>query len=399
MDNLPFSEEHADGPEFPGFDEPAQNVRPDAGGKKPVKPFPLGKVLGGSVSVLVICGVGAAFIGNALKPKANQDQFSSSIPQPSIASQAVQPGTPQYGNPAALAAQPQQAYQPPPLPNAQMAQQGAPAGMQVPVAQQQMPQQAAQQSVAQPAMQAAGSMGAANGSPSAGTVQPAYAQQGQIAQTQSQQAQNDVTGAQVSPPQAQPVNAAPANPVTTQVAQQPAQPAAQPDTQRAAAPVPASADMATQLAQLQRTVERLEKQLSTNGREPKHVKAAQAPRAAPAADADADAQSSDDQQAASAAPDHADRAQHGRANKKKRGEKAVAGDNNKQDTSYVLTGMIGGRAFISKKGGSDVNPDDSVVAGGALDDGRKVIMVDQKLKRVWLSGGQYISADGTGSGN
>ncbi|TKC90156.1 hypothetical protein FAZ69_08385 [Trinickia terrae] len=63
---------------------------------------------------------------------------------------------------------------------------------------------------------------------------------------------------------------------------------------------------------------------------------------------------------------------------------------NDQDSGYVLTGMIDNRAFVARKGSGDVNASLTLAPGDKLDDGRKVIQVDAKNRRVWLSGGKYI---------
>lgn len=66
------------------------------------------------------------------------------------------------------------------------------------------------------------------------------------------------------------------------------------------------------------------------------------------------------------------------------------GDKSGQDSSYTLTGMIDNRAFVSRNGSADVNSAMTLAPGDTLDDGRKVLQIDPKTRRVWLSGGSFI---------
>ena len=118
------------------------------------------------------------------------------------------------------------------------------------------------------------------------------------------------------------------------------------------------------------------------------IKRSAAPKAGATRSAPTHTEKEEGTEEAEARPSHTSRAKAARASTKSAsGEPEKA----KQETAYAVTGMIGGRGFITKRGGNDVNPDLSVAAGETLPDGRKITMVDQKLKRVWLSDGKYIS--------
>ncbi|HEP6430561.1 TPA: hypothetical protein VDB83_004884 [Burkholderia cenocepacia] len=360
-------------------------AQPTGGGPaKPHKPFPLMKLMGGIGAVSVVLVVGAVGLAKVLQqPKQSQDQFGS-VPQPQMAAGAnVQPPLAQIGAPCA--------------PNGLIAQaasgrafcmsgvwaQGDTAGPLAPQGQAPLPQ-------GQYAQQAASSM-APQGQQVAATVANAPVGN-QFATTQQQ------VGGDANPIGPVPHRTGPADVV------QPVQTGGASGQQTSAttaaadhATQAASSDVATQLAAMQATIAELQKQLAGKGARPVSKSAAHAKKetqkAAPVQTASADDAEQGDGETTVATAPHRERATRAKAHAKKT---ASTADKSKPDTSYVVTGMIGTRAFITKKGGNDVNPDSTVAVGDTLDDGRKVLSVDPKTKRVWLSGNQYISTGGAG---
>ncbi|WP_334043557.1 hypothetical protein [Burkholderia ambifaria] len=365
--------------------EDLARAQPTGGGPaKPHKPFPLMKLMGGIGAVSVVLVVGAVGLAKVLQqPKQSQDQFGS-VPQPQMgAGASVPPPLAQIGAPCApngLIAQAAtgRAF----CMSGVWAQENSP-GTLTPQGQAPLPQ-------GQYAQQAASSM-PPQGQQIAATV-PNAPVGSQFASTQ-QQAVNDA-----SPIGPVPHRAGPADAV------QPAQTGGASGQQAAAntaavdhAPQAASADVATQLAAMQATIAELQKQLAGRGARPVvksavHVKK-EAQKAAPVQAATGEDAEQGDGEATTATVTRREKVTRAKPHAKKT---ASSGDKGKPDTSYVVTGMIGTRAFITKKGGNDVNPDSTVAVGDTLDDGRKVLSVDPKTKRVWLSGNQYISTGNAG---
>ncbi|MBR8427263.1 hypothetical protein [Burkholderia cenocepacia] len=358
------------------------------GPAKPHKPFPLMKLMGGIGAVSVVLVVGAVGLVKVLQqPKQSQDQFGS-VPQPQMAAGAnVQPAT--QGGIAQIGA--------PCAPNGLMAQ--SPTGIvycqagvwaqgnvgavqsaqgQAPLPQGQFPQQTSSNMAPQ---------GTQNS-----TTSPNAPVTNQFATTQ-QQVGNDVNPVGPVPHRVGPADAA-----------QPAQTSGATGQQASAstvtadhAPQAASGDVATQLAAMQATIAELQKQLAGKNVRPAAKSAARAKngtqKAVPVQAASADTAEQDEGETTVAPAPRHDRVARATRHTKKT---ASSGDKSKPDTSYVVTGMIGTRAFITKKGSNDVNPDSTVSVGDTLDDGRKVLSVDPKTKRVWLSGNQYISTGSAG---
>lgn len=109
------------------------------------------------------------------------------------------------------------------------------------------------------------------------------------------------------------------------------------------------------------------------------------------------AQPSDDQEASADTQDGQDAEKPvapSRAPRKgKAATKTAKADKFTRDGGHVLTGMIDNRAFVSRTSGGDVNPAAVYAPGDTLEDGRKILSIDGKNKRVWLEGGQYIGTD------
>ncbi|KVV07469.1 hypothetical protein [Burkholderia ubonensis] len=380
IDTIQFSEDRDSDERDP---EDSAFAAPTGGGPaKAHKPFPLMKLMGGIAAAAVVLIVGAVGLTKVLQPKATQDQFSS-IPQPQVSaagntqSVLVQIGTGCAPNglmgqsamgvafcqggvwtsgQAAAAQSAQSAQMQPPLPQGQFATPQPQAGM----AQVQQPM-------------AAG--------PNAGVG-------GQYA-TPQQAATNEPNPVGPVPHRAGPGDAVPTAQTDGAASQQ--RPAATGAVQAA------TGDVAAQLAAMQATIAELQKQLAGKSGGVAAKVAGHAKKEAPKAvtsQASADEVEQADSDANAAPSPHRQRVKHAKAHPKKA---ANSGEKGKPDASYVVTGMIGTRAFIAKKGGNDVNPDSTVAVGDTLDDGRKVLSVDPKTKRVWLSGNQYISTGTTGT--
>ncbi|MBN3729361.1 hypothetical protein [Burkholderia sp. Tr-20390] len=360
-------------------------VQPTGGGPaKPHKPFPLGKLMGGIGAVAVVLVVGSVGLVKVLQPKPQSDQFTN-VPQPQMsAGVSAQSAIVQIGAPCA--------------PNGLMGQspvgvaycqggmwtstaQGHSGGQQGAPMQPPLPQ--GQYLQPQPQSMAAQSQQSVTAAQNAGVAGQLAVQNGGDPNPMGPVPHRTVGGAEMASAKTE----APGGQQRVATATGPDQ------TQQAA-----SGDIAAQLAAMQATIADLQKQLAgKNGRAA--PKSANHPtksvkKSAPIQTAAAeDAEQADGDAGAAPAPHH-ERVVRMKAHTKKA---ATTGDKGKPDTSYVVTGMIGTRAFITKKGGNDVNPDSTVAVGDTLDDGRKVLSVDPKTKRVWLSGNQYISTGGAGS--
>lgn len=352
---------------FPGeseFDALNSNLggAPEAGAqggaKGPVKPFPIMKFLiGFGLFILVL---GGAFIFTMKRGSSSQDQMQS-IPQPQMAAPAPQnvPPLPQGGLP----------------PGAQQGMGGNPnvvqpqmqTGMQPQVGMQ--PQQGMQAGVP----------------PSPVAEPPAVGQQapgGQYAQPQPQLAQAQPVVSQPSPVQSISANVAQPQPALAQpvaVAKQHHRHGAVTDAGQPIGPEPTAAPSGTgtapdpsQIAALRQQIDDLSKRLNqlggSNGTQARSEAAPDSP--APTAK-------------------HREHTRPAHKAKTAKGTK-VAVSSGSQDGGYVLTGMIDNRAFVSRKGTGDVNSSITLAPGDKLDDGRQVIQVDAKNRRVWLSGGKYI---------
>ncbi|ODP35059.1 hypothetical protein [Pandoraea sp. ISTKB] len=342
------------------------------------KPFPILKVVGGTLGGMVVITVVAYFGLRMTATPAPTNQFDSAIPQPAIAA-VPQPApvmvsphgqgmTPQQTG-AQQMAQPQLQPMPVPQPQPQLqlqpqmvsGQAGAaaatpatPAGMATPVG---VVQQAGAM-VPGPMMQA--------GAGALTTVtQTARSQQA----TGATDSSNAVVAAQ--------------NPNQPMAASTVATPSAGPTNQ----------EVLDKLAQLTVQVQSLRAKLEDKSAAPQaqtHAVAAEKPKAADAGDAQAS-----QSKVKAPAQKHVASAQRPKATGVQTKRDAAT-----EDTGYVLSGMIGDRAFITKRGASDVNGGASVVAGDVLDDGRQVVMVDAKQKRVWLKGkrgAEFIGGEASGN--
>ncbi|MEX3555121.1 MAG: hypothetical protein VB131_00295 [Burkholderia gladioli] len=364
--------------------EDLTRAQPTGGGPaKPHKPFPLMKLMGGIGAVAVVLVVGAVGLAKVLQQPKQQDQFVS-VPQPQMGAGANVPPLAQIGAPCA--------------PNGLMAQsatgiaycqggvwvQGNPGAVQAGQGQAPLPQ-------GQFAQQAPSSM-TPQGQQIAATA-PSAPVANQFASPQ-QQVGNDANPIGPVPHRSGPADAVQQVQAGGTSVQQAAATTAAVDH----APQAASSDVATQLAAMQATIAELQKQLAGKSARPVTKSAVHAKReaqkAAAVQAASADEAEQGDGEATAATAPHRERATRAKPHAKKG---SSAADKGKPDTSYVVTGMIGTRAFITKKGGNDVNPDSTVAVGDTLDDGRKVLSVDPKTKRVWLSGNQYISTGSAGS--
>ena len=379
-----------------GFGEPySPSGSAAAAPKAPHKPLPLGKILAGIGGgfLLVIVGLGY-YVSSQNKPKQDPNQFGS-VPQPAIAQQSAVPN--QSVAPAQM--QPQTAMQPQGIQPQNMGPSGAqwtPGGA---------PGNPGQASATQMANQPMDAAQVNGQSPAQLQPQQPMGQQpmGQApAPVQAQQMQAQVAPTEApSQPMQQPYNAAPQVAAPAAQYQQPATAAAaapapaQPssmqkaDTKRAVATTAtASQDPSVRIAELEKQLSSVQGQLAKLQRQDgKPEVKAQPAKAAHKIEASTE----DDTQEEVVPERKLARVGHTKASRAQRKHSAADSDTAKQETGYAVTGMIGGRGFITKIGSSDVNPDASYAAGEALPDGRKVTMVDQKQKRVWLSDGKYIA--------
>ncbi|WP_199031654.1 hypothetical protein [Ralstonia sp. ASV6] len=351
-----------------------------SGAKAPHKPFPLMKVIGalGGGMVLIVVGL-VVYVSSANKARSDANQFTA-VPQPAIAQQAAPAMQPSMQGAMQPNLQPPNAPQGAPgtIAAAAMGNPGMAPQMQQPAQQMEPAQVSGQMSApGQYAQQPQQQVGQAPAPMQAPQVQPTAVSQEPQVQPAPQPYAN--AAAQTAPTQQQ---------VAVAAANTPSQAAAQKaDVQRgsavAATPQEANARIAElerQLSNVQGELAKLQKQGPKPEQKPQPVKVA---RKAEAVEEDAEEEVVPERKVA--------RATHSKSARDKRNQSAATQDTAKQETGYVVTGMIGGRGFITKTGGNDVNPDASYAAGETLPDGRKVTMVDQKQKRVWLSDGKYIA--------
>lgn len=333
------------------------------------KPFPILKVVGGTLGGMFVITVVAYFGLRATATPAPANQFDNAIPQPSMAaappptSVMVSPqGQGMAPQPAAVQQMPQPQAMPLPQPQMAGAQGVASAQVQTPQA-----GMASPNGVVQPT----------GGMPQGTTMQPGAGAPATTTQTvQGQQTTGAADASNVTP-----------------IAQSSNQPMAAPASTTVAAG-PTNQEVLDKLSQLTAQVEILRAKLdakNTAPQAPAHVVAAEKPKSVDAGDSQASAP-----KAKAPAQKHAAPAPR----QKVPGSAQAKRDAATEDASYVLTGMIGDRAFIAKKGASDVNGGASVVAGDVLEDGRQVVMVDAKQKRVWVKGkrgAEYIGGEASGN--
>jgi hypothetical protein len=370
MEGEPFGEE----PGFGDLEDMAGSPQVGAapGGKPPVKPFPIKWVSIGFGGLIVV--LGGLFIVSSMKSHHSEGDDMQALPQPQMqaAQPQAQPSSPQV----------------PPLPP------GAVPGGQ-PGWQGQVPGQIHDQP--QAGMQPGAPM---NGIPqpvqaTPGSMQPQYGQQpmqpgapnGQ-APVMQQLMQPGMQPGQPQYPQPQPAiqQSQPFQPVSAGPDQGQPQPIGPtPTPARRAVLHPAAAAVSPEVAQIKNEIEALQHQLN---------QLTGSSTAAASADTAAEGGASE----AAATP--AKRREHSAKVAKGKGAKARAAASNKpaQDSGYELTSMINNQAFVTKKGSGDVNASITLVPGATLDDGRKVVQVDGKGRRVWLSDGKYIGLPGD-SGN
>jgi hypothetical protein len=415
MDQIPFPEDEEQQENEPFNGGNGRGRQSGSPAKAAYKPVPLGKILGITAGALVALLIVTILIAKMMsKPKA-QEEFGAAIPQPTMTSEPVaqnQPTPAGQGPTAAQAGQfagqmQQQAMSPngQPMNNGGQPgqfvsgnqQPGSPVGQapQYATAQPTNVQTAANNGIATPQPATAGSM---QPQFEPGAVQPLQPQavapqpmQQQAAQQQSGQQgfgpamnQQPAPMAQTTSPQA---GGSAQTPTLPQGVVSPGQGAQAEAAPRASAALSASDSIENQIAALRTAVEQIQRRLAQMP-----APSARRVHGAPVQVAKADAgTTADPAPATPVEQEHPDRQTRVRPITKR--ATVDADKSGHQDMTYVLTGTIGGRAFIQKKGSTDVNPDMSVVAGGTLEDGRKVIMVDEKLRRVWLSGNQYIAED------
>lgn len=333
------------------------------------KPFPILKVVGGTLGGLLGITVLAYFGLRMTATPAPANQFDNTVPQPTMAV-TPQPApvmvSPQSQGMAPQSAGVQQMPQPQTMPVPQPQMVRGQVGVSAPVP-------TPQAGMASPG----GVVQQAGGMPQGATMQPGAGAPVTVAQTaQGQQ----TTGA--------------ADPSTmTAVAQNPNQPMTAPTSATANAG-PSNQEVLDKLSQLTVQMEILRAKLDDKKTAPQvqtHVVAAEKPKTADAGNTQASTPKAKAPAQKHAAPAPRQKATGGGQAKR---------DGATEDTSYVLTGMIGDRAFIAKKGASDVNGGASVVAGDVLEDGRQVVMVDAKQKRVWVKGkrgAEFIGGEASGN--
>jgi hypothetical protein len=367
MEGEPFGDE----PGFGDLEDMAGSPQVGAapGGKPPVKPFPIkwvGVGLGGLIVVL-----GGLFVLSSMKGHHSDGDDMQALPQPQMqaAQPAAQPASPQVpplppgavpgGQPGwqgQVPGQPQAGMQPgAPMNGIPQPVQAAPGSMQPQYGQQPM----------QPGMQP----GVPNG-------QTPVMQQ--LTQPGMQPGQPQYAQPQPAIQQPQPVQPVGVGPDQGQAQQQPIGPT--PTPARRAVLHPAAAAVSPEVAQIRTQIEALQHQLNQlTGNS-----------AAASADTATDGGASD----AAATP--AKHREHPARVARGKGAKARAAASNKpaQDNGYELTSMINNQAFVTKKGSGDVNASITLAPGATLDDGRKVVQVDGKGRRVWLSDGKYIGLPG-----
>jgi hypothetical protein len=341
------------------------NAGGEGAAKRPAKQFPLMLFLGGFGVFVAILAL--AFVLTLKHGPSNQDQMQS-IPQPQMGVPAPQslPPLPQGGIPRA--AQGGQQAWPSAQPGGNPAQitqvQQAQPGMVQPQGVQ--PVQGATPDMTAPAPMAVGPSGAAL------EAQPAVAQPSPV-----QPAVSPTTAEQYAQQAPAPVAAVRhkrGNAASDGTGAQPvgAEPTAAP--KYAGTPVVANQQ---QIAEIRRQLAALTTRLNQLG----------------ASDGDSTQAQADDSgdSTAPTQPKSEKHRDHARAAHKGKGAKVAKADASAgQDSGYVLTGMIDNRAFVSRKGSGDVNASLTLAPGDKLDDGRKVVQVDAKNRRVWLSGGKYI---------
>ncbi|UEC05568.1 hypothetical protein [Burkholderia vietnamiensis] len=378
IEQFPFGDENDGLDALAGENPPAPGGQP--GGKPPVKQFPIKLFMIGFGSFVVVMVILIVVMGMMRRHSAAADQMADVPPQPQI--QVPQPPAPSQVPPLPPGGMPQPAYQ---------------AGMNAmnPQAPQQVPSTYAQP--ATPTMQPTPVQSVATPSSPVtqqGPAQPVAAPQPDTAAPQPVQAT----------PQPQPVAAQSAQPVAPQQTPQPLGPEPTPEPKHGAHPT--AANQAPDVTALQRQLTKLQAELDTlrrdgGGRKVANIAAAKS--TAGDADENGDAEGATQDTSSESKPLAHQR--HAHEKRKPRGaqKEAAKSAGGKADTSYVLTGMVDNMAFVSRTGTGDVNSSMKLSPGDKLDDGRKVLQVDAKNRRVWLSGGSYIglppdstSPDGSG---
>lgn len=369
IEQFPFGDETDGLDALTGENPPAPGGQP--GGKPPVKQFPIKLFMigfGGFVVVMVILIV---VMGLMKRHSAAADQMSEVAPQPQI--QAPQQPTPNQIPPLPLGGMPQPGYQP------------GMSGMNP-----QAPQQGPAQPVAAPQPY--------TGAPQTGQAAP------QPQQVAAPQPDSAAPQPGQPTPQAQQVDAQAVRPIAAPQARQLLGPEPTPEPQRGAHTndanqAPDVTALQKQLTKLQAEVDALRR--DGRGRQVSNIAAAKS--SAGDADASGDAEGATQDMPSESKPSVHQR--HAHEKRKPRGaqKEAAKSAGGNADAGYVLTGMVDNMAFVSRTGTGDVNSSMKLSPGDKLDDGRKVLQVDAKNRRVWLSGGSYIglppdssSPDGSG---
>ncbi|MCA8228174.1 hypothetical protein [Burkholderia vietnamiensis] len=369
IEQFPFGDENDGLDALAGENPPAPGGQ--QGGKPPVKQFPIKLFMIAFGSFVVVMVVLIVVMGMMKRHSAAADQMSEVPPQPQI--QVPQQPVPNQIPPLPMGGMPQPGYQP------------GMSGMNP-----QAPQQGPAQPVAAPQPD--------TGAPQTGQATP---QPQQVAAPQSATA-----GPQPGQPtpQAQQVDAQAVHPSGAPQTRQPVGPEPTPEPKRGVQTI--DANQAPDVTALQRQLARLQAEVDAlrrdgGGRQAPNIVAAKS--TAGDADANGDAEGATQDTSSESKPLAHQR--HAHEKRKPRGaqKEAAKSAGGKADTSYVLTGMVDNMAFVSRTGTGDVNSSTKLSPGDKLDDGRKVLQVDAKNRRVWLSGGSYIglppdssSPDGSG---
>ncbi|WP_157131291.1 hypothetical protein [Burkholderia pseudomallei] len=355
IEQFPFGEENDGLDALAGGNPPAPGGQ--QGGKPPVKQFPIKLFMIGFGSFVVVMVILIVVMGMLKRHSAAADQMSEVAPQPQI--QAPQQPAP---------------IQTPPLPPGGLPQPGYQPGMSG------MKPQALQQGPAQPVAAPQFDTGAPETGQVAPQPQQAAAQQPYPAGPQPGQ----------PTPQAQQIDAQAVHPSAAPQTRQPLGPEPTPEPKRGvqandANPAPDVTALQKQVAKLQAEVEALQR--GGGGRQ---VSIAAAKSSAGDAGANGDAEGPTQDMSSESKPSTHQR--HAHEKRKPRGgqKEAAKSTGGKADAGYVLTGMVDNMAFVSRAGTGDVNSSMKLSPGDKLDDGRKVLQVDAKNRRVWLSGGSYI---------
>lgn len=378
IEQFPFGDENDGLDALAGGNPPTPGGQP--GGKPPVKQFPIKLFMIGFGSFVVVMVILIVVMGMMKRHSAAADQMAEVPPQPQM--QAPQQPAPSQVPPLPPGGMPQPAYQ---------------AGMNG------MNPQPPQQVVSAYAQPATSAMQPTSVQPVVTSSSP-VTQQGPAQPVAAPPPDTAAPQLVQATPQPQSVAAQPAQPVAAQQSPQPLGPEPTPEPKHGAHPI--DANQAPDVAALQRQLTKLQGELDAlrrdgGGRKVSNIAAAKS--VADDADANGDAEGAAQDTSKESKPSVHQRNAHEKRKPRGAQKEATKSAGGKADTGYVLTGMVDNMAFVSRTGTGDVNSSMKLSPGDKLDDGRKVLQVDAKNRRVWLSGGSYIglppdssSPDGSG---